>query len=133
MADNNLLVAASILFTGATYVDIADWAACLNVQIPKKTSFYAIQSSYLIPVVDVFYKEQQAKLLEDYLKVQICQGMEDLIGSLEVYHSVLLKYCPKILHFHYSSMADRTQLVILDHNENVNREQATTPSGKYTA
>uniref|UniRef100_A0A8C1M8N5 Uncharacterized protein n=1 Tax=Cyprinus carpio TaxID=7962 RepID=A0A8C1M8N5_CYPCA len=325
MADNNLLVAASTLFTGATYVDIADWAACLNVQIPQKTTFYAIQSSYLIPVVDVFYKEQQAKLLEDLrlqnvlqkganlsgdgrsdspgfsakyctysmmddvnknvvhfelvqvteatssvamepvafkrcvdflldsgLKVDVIttdrspsirktmrvdypriqhefdiwhgsskkccqlqkkkenQDLQPWIKSIcnhlwyaclltekwksllhhicgvhrwtedgrrkecdhddlspdqqrrkrwlkkespsfrtlsmlvlnpsllkdlrqMVYHSVLLKYCRKNLHFHYSSMAARTQLAVIDHNENVNREQATTSSGKYTA
>jgi len=62
MADNNLLVPSSTLLTGATHVDIADWAACLNLKIPQKTTFYAIQSSYLIPVVDVFYQEHQTKL-----------------------------------------------------------------------
>lgn len=81
MADNNLLVAASTLFTGATYVDIADWAACLNVQIPQKTTFYAIQSSYLIPVVDVFYKEQQAKLLEDLRLQNVLQKGANLSGD----------------------------------------------------
>ncbi|XP_077050139.1 uncharacterized protein LOC143697096 [Siphateles boraxobius] len=81
MADNNLLVAASTLFTGATYVDIADWAVCLNVQIPHKTTFYAIQSSYLIPVVDVFYKEQQAKLLEDLRLRNVLQEGANLLGD----------------------------------------------------
>ncbi|KAK7158610.1 hypothetical protein R3I94_005062 [Phoxinus phoxinus] len=48
--------------------------------------------------------------------------------KLEVFHSVLLK-CSKSLHFHYASMVVRTQLAILDHNENVCRHQATTNSG----
>uniref|UniRef100_A0A671R2P9 THAP-type domain-containing protein n=1 Tax=Sinocyclocheilus anshuiensis TaxID=1608454 RepID=A0A671R2P9_9TELE len=48
---NNLLVSSSVLFTGATYSDIADWAALMNLQVPKKTTYYAVQSSYLIPVV----------------------------------------------------------------------------------
>lgn len=64
MPDNNLFVSACTLFTGATYTDIDDWAKLLNLQLPKKTTFYAIQSSYLIPVVDVMYKEQQDKMLE---------------------------------------------------------------------
>uniref|UniRef100_A0A8C2BP74 Uncharacterized protein n=1 Tax=Cyprinus carpio TaxID=7962 RepID=A0A8C2BP74_CYPCA len=81
MADNNLLVAASTLFTGATYVDIADWAACLNVQIQQKNTFYAIQSLYLIPVVDVFYKEQQAKLLEDLRLQNVVQKGANLSGD----------------------------------------------------
>ncbi|XP_077088686.1 uncharacterized protein LOC143740600 isoform X1 [Siphateles boraxobius] len=50
-------------------------------------------------------------------------------GKLEVFHSMLLKYCSKNLHFHYSSMSARTQLAIMDHNENVHRKQATTTSG----
>ncbi|XP_016331534.1 uncharacterized protein LOC107680243 [Sinocyclocheilus anshuiensis] len=50
-------------------------------------------------------------------------------GQLEVFHSVLLKYCSKNLHFHYASMVARTQLAILDHNENVGLQQATTTTG----
>ncbi|KAK7157007.1 hypothetical protein R3I94_006918 [Phoxinus phoxinus] len=50
-------------------------------------------------------------------------------GKLEVFHSLLLKYCPKRIHFHYTSMLARTQLAVLDHNENVNRHQASTKTG----
>lgn len=42
-------------------------------------------------------------------------------GSLEVYHSVLLKYAPKRLHFQYAGMQTRLQLAALDHNHNVDR------------
>lgn len=52
-------------------------------------------------------------------------------GTIEVFHSVLLKYCQKQLHFHYSSMFARTQLTIMDHNENVQCKQATTTAGKW--
>nr|XP_033487569.1 vomeronasal type-2 receptor 1-like [Epinephelus lanceolatus] len=51
-------------------------------------------------------------------------------GKLEVFHASLLKYTEKRLHFHYSSMRARTQLAIMDHIENVQREQATTASGR---
>lgn len=65
MPSNNLLVSASTVITGSTYADISDWAAVVNLQLPKKTTFYAIQSSYLIPAIDAAYKEQQTALLED--------------------------------------------------------------------
>ena len=50
-------------------------------------------------------------------------------GSLEVFHSLLLKYCPKRQHFSYVGMQARTELAILDHNYNTQRKQATTKDG----
>ena len=50
-------------------------------------------------------------------------------GELEVYHSLLLKYCPKREHFSFKGMVARTELAALDHNSNVNREQAVLQSG----
>ena len=52
-------------------------------------------------------------------------------GSLEVFHSLLLKYCPKRQHFSYVGMqADaRIELAILDHNYNTQQKQATTKNG----
>ncbi|ROL46137.1 THAP domain-containing protein 4 [Anabarilius grahami] len=52
-------------------------------------------------------------------------------GKLEVFHSLLLKYCPKRIHFHCTSMLAHTQMAVLDHNENVNRQQARTNTGKF--
>ena len=43
---------------------------------------------------------------------------------LEVFHSMLLKYAPKRQEFAYPQMEARLQLTALDHNHNVNREQA---------
>ena len=51
-------------------------------------------------------------------------------GALEVYHSMLTKYCPKRQHFHYEGMLARTMLAALDHNNNTGRGQATTSSGE---
>ncbi|XP_049897486.1 uncharacterized protein LOC126388445 [Epinephelus moara] len=51
-------------------------------------------------------------------------------GSLEVYHSSMLKYTEKRLHFKYDTMRARTQLAILDHNANIGRAQATTKEGQ---
>lgn len=70
MPENNLLLSASTLFTGATYTTIADWAELLNLQTPKKTTYYSIQSSYLIPAIDMKYKEQHQAIMERLLQTQ---------------------------------------------------------------
>ena len=51
-------------------------------------------------------------------------------GNLEVFHSVLNKYCPKRLHFTLEGMITRTQLAVLDYNFDSNNTQATTKGGK---
>ena len=59
------------------------------------------------------------KLLQDLNSLtQFCHT-----GNLEVYHSLLTKYCPKWQHFSYSGMVARTQLAVIDHNMHTNREQ----------
>ena len=47
-------------------------------------------------------------------------------GNLEVFHSLLLKYCPKRLHFSFHGMIARTQLAILHFNQAMKSEQAVT-------
>ncbi|KTF72727.1 hypothetical protein cypCar_00049295 [Cyprinus carpio] len=110
MAENNLLSAAATLFTGATYTDIADWAGLLNLQLPQKSAFYTIQSSYLIPVISEAYKKQEsiikARLICQTLdgeSVHVCgDGRSDSPG-----HSC--KYTT------YSFMDDSTnQIVVFD-------------------
>ena len=49
--------------------------------------------------------------------------------TVEVFHSLLLKYCPKRQHFSYVGMQARIELAILDHNYNTQRKQATTKDG----
>ena len=44
-------------------------------------------------------------------------------GSLEVFHSLLLKYCPKRQHFSYVGMQARIELAILDHNYSTQRSK----------
>lgn len=51
-------------------------------------------------------------------------------GTLEVYHSLYNKYCPKRLHFSYKGMIARSQLAVLDFNSGVHREQSKTRSGE---
>ena len=51
-------------------------------------------------------------------------------GTLEMYHSVQLKYLSKRQHFSYKGMVARTQLAALDHNANTGRQQATVSRGE---
>ena len=50
-------------------------------------------------------------------------------GELEQYYSLMLKYLPKREHFSLRGMVARTQLTPLDHNWNVNRNQAMIKKG----
>ena len=50
-------------------------------------------------------------------------------GNLEVYHSVINKYCPKRLHFSMHGMIARTQLAVLDFNSGAENEQQKTKDG----
>ena len=47
-------------------------------------------------------------------------------GNLEVYHSLLLKYCPKRLRFSHNVMIARTQLAVMHFNSIINAEQVFT-------
>ncbi|KAJ8049501.1 hypothetical protein HOLleu_02272 [Holothuria leucospilota] len=63
------------------------------------------------------------------LNPTILRDLEQLVhachtGALEVFHSVVLKYCPKRLEFGYEHMQARMHLAVLDHNHNLNRPQA---------
>ena len=50
-------------------------------------------------------------------------------GNLKVYHAVLLKYCPKQLHFSYHGMIARTQLAVLHFNHVIDAGHAKTKEG----
>ncbi|XP_077347750.1 uncharacterized protein LOC143996532 [Lithobates pipiens] len=46
-------------------------------------------------------------------------------GTIETYHSMMLKYRPKRIHYKYDSMEARTRLAALQHNNNIGRKMAT--------
>lgn len=50
-------------------------------------------------------------------------------GNLEVYHSLMTKYCPKRQEFDSVQMSARTALAVLDHNNNCGREQKVNADG----
>ena len=47
-------------------------------------------------------------------------------GNIKVFHSLLLKYCPKRLHFTHNGMIAHTQLAILHFTAIIIAEQAVT-------
>ena len=50
--------------------------------------------------------------------------------TLEVYHSLYNKYCPKCLHFSYEGMIACSQLDVLDFNTGAGLKQAETKLGE---
>ena len=67
------------------------------------------------------------KLLKDLAKLtDFCHT-----GKLEVYHSMMLKYCSKREHYAHRGMVARTQFAALDNNANTGRSQALVQSGEH--
>lgn len=79
--ENNLISSAGILFTGTTDTEISDWARVLNLQLPKKTQYYAVQSAYLIPVVQEAYTEMQEELLTYMREMSSAGAKFDVCGD----------------------------------------------------
>ena len=89
----------------------------------KKTKWLEDGSSAYIAIEEVVLNK---KFLKDIEKLTEFHHT----GELEVYHSLLLKYAPKRLHFSYKGMVARTQLAVIDHTSNTGRNQATVTRGK---
>ena len=51
-------------------------------------------------------------------------------GKIEVYHSMMLKYCSKREHFSYNGMVARIQFAALDSNANTGRRQPQVKTGE---
>ena len=74
MALGNLLVAASILFTGNTYTRIKEFCDLLSLPIVNKSTFMDMQRKYLFPVINHFYIEQRKQIisqLKSYPEINI--------------------------------------------------------------
>ena len=55
----NLLLAASILFTGNTFASVSCLASCLNLQFISESVFYDTQQRFLFPVLNQAWKNEQ--------------------------------------------------------------------------
>ena len=61
----NLLIPASILFTGATFSRFKEICDVLGMKCPGKTSYHKIQRKYLFPCIHKVYKTFQATLIDE--------------------------------------------------------------------
>ena len=96
---------------------------CEHGQLDKERKWLKTDSPSFLALKNV---EENKKILADikYLS-KFCHT-----GNLEVFHSVLNKYCPKRLHFTLEGMIAKTQLAMLDYNCGSNNTQVTTKDGK---
>ena len=60
----NLLLAASILFTGNTFAAIICFASCFNLQFFSESVYYNTQQKYLIPVVNEAWEAESRCQIE---------------------------------------------------------------------
>ena len=65
MAEINLVASAAILYSGATYSDIADYFRLLDATFLSSATYYSNQSNYLIPTISKYYIQQQEILLRE--------------------------------------------------------------------
>lgn len=55
----NLLLAASILFTGNTFAGVSRLGSCLNLQFIRESVFYDTQLRFLFPVLNQAWENEQ--------------------------------------------------------------------------
>src|SRR5664279_1566591 len=95
---------------------------CEHGEVDDNTCWLEIDSPAHLALKQVVLDK---KLLKDIVQLSdFCHT-----GALEVYHSMLLKYAPKRLHFNYDGMQTRLQLAAIDHNYNVDRKVAKDKEG----
>ena len=65
MALGNLLVAASISFTGNTFTRIKEFCDVLSLSVAKMSSFLKIQKKYILLVINHFYIKPRNKIVSE--------------------------------------------------------------------
>ena len=73
MYTNNLMMAASVLFTGNNWGKIEDFCNIFNIQHISKRTFELIQRMYLFPAIDEFYLRSQGVILRWVGKLYLFQ------------------------------------------------------------
>ena len=96
---------------------------CEHGQLDQERKWLKTESPSFLDLNDVL--ENRKILVDIKYFSKFCHT-----GSLEVFHSVLKKYCPKRLHFTLEGMIARAHLTVLDYNCGSSNTQATTKDGK---
>ena len=107
----NLLVAASIVFSGGTYKVFSDMANILLLQMIKERTFYAIQEKYIFGAVNKVYKVYRNLLQHQFIDKPAKLGGDgrcDSPGHNAKYctYSVMEQESSQILHFHITSVEE---------------------------
>ena len=63
----NILIPAAVVLTGNTFAPISHFAACLNLQIVSKDTFYKVQDKYVIPVGHNSWHSHQKPVLNEIM------------------------------------------------------------------
>ncbi|XP_033127088.1 uncharacterized protein LOC117124861 [Anneissia japonica] len=66
MAVGNLLLAASVLFTGNTFTTLQEICENMKLTIMTERDFYLIQRKFLLPSVNQMWEFHQQEILKDY-------------------------------------------------------------------
>ena len=98
--------------------------------IPHLTKKQVKAKERLSPKSEAFEALQYIVLDKKVLEDLSCLTKFCLTVVLEIYHSVYNKWAPKRQPFSYLGMLARSQLAIMDFNEESNLEQATTEKGE---
>ena len=96
---------------------------CLHADLPVEE----LRSKKWIDIYSPAYSALE-KVVLDNLLIRDLPYLSEFshTGNLEVYHSVLLKYCPKMLHFSYIGMVARTESAVLHFNSAMKAGHAMT-------
>lgn len=60
----NLLLSATFVFTGNTFIAISQLASCFNLQFFSESVFYGTQKKYLFPVIHEAWEAETRKQTE---------------------------------------------------------------------
>ena len=67
----NLLLAASILFTGNTFAGVSRLASCLNLQFISESVFYDTQQRFLFPVLNQAWENEQQMVRQELINKSV--------------------------------------------------------------
>jgi hypothetical protein len=62
----DFLVCASILTSGNNYGKLALWAKMLGLKFPSADQFHGIQSTYMVPTIDNYWKDHQKSVIDSF-------------------------------------------------------------------
>ncbi|XP_031136838.2 uncharacterized protein LOC116037199 [Sander lucioperca] len=124
MPASNLIISAATFFTGTTHTTIMDWAELLHTSIPKKTQFYALQSSYLIPVIQEAYQTQHEQIIKRLIEHSNSGQKVELCGDARCDSpGFSAKYCTysfqddatkEIVHFEFVQVTEASSSVAME-------------------